>query len=42
MAFATILGDVQMLRKDLQVKQSDQLADQPSKATAPLLSVVML
>ncbi len=41
-AFATIFGDVQMLRKALQVNQGDQLANQPSKATVPLLSVVML
>jgi transglutaminase-like putative cysteine protease len=41
-AFATIFGDVQMLRKELQVNQGDQLANQAGKATAPLLSVVML
>jgi len=41
-AFATIFGDVQMLRKELKVNQGDQLANQPGKATEPLLSVVML
>lgn len=41
-AFATIFGNVQMLRKELQVNQGDLLTNQPTKATAPLLSVVML
>lgn len=41
-AFATIFGDVQMLRKELQVNQGDQLTNQPGKATVPLLSVVTL
>ena len=41
-AFATIFGGVQMLRKELQINEGDQLADQPMQATAPLLSVVML
>lgn len=40
-AFATIFGNVQMLRKELQVDQGDQLANQPTKAAAPLLLVVM-
>ncbi|MFN5348085.1 MAG: transglutaminase-like domain-containing protein [Polaromonas sp.] len=41
-AFATIFGNVQMLRKELKVNEGDQLTNQPGKAAAPLLSVVML
>jgi hypothetical protein len=41
-AFATIFGNVQMLRKELKVNQGDQLTNQPGKTTVPLLSVVML
>ena len=41
-AFATIFGGVQMLRKELQINEGDQLTDQPASATAPVLSLVML
>ena len=41
-AFATIFGGVQMLRKELQINEGDQLTDQPASAIAPVLSLVML
>jgi transglutaminase-like putative cysteine protease len=41
-AFATIFGDVHMLRKELQVNEGDQSTDQPLSTTAPVLSLVML
>ena len=41
-AFATIFGGVQMLRKELQINEGDQMTDQPMSATAPVLSLVML
>jgi transglutaminase-like putative cysteine protease len=41
-AFATIFGGVQMLRKELQINEGDQTTDQPMSATAPVLSLVML
>ena len=41
-AFATIFGGVQMLRKELQINEGDQLTDQPASAAAPMLSLVML
>ena len=40
-AFATIFGGVQMLRKELQVNEGDQLTDQPASAFPPALSLVM-
>ena len=40
-AFATIFGGVQMLRKELQVNEGDQLTDQPASAFPPVLSLVM-
>ena len=39
-AFATIFGGVQMLRKELQVNEGDQLSDQPASALPPALSLV--
>jgi transglutaminase-like putative cysteine protease len=41
-AFATIFGDVHMLRKELQVNEGDQLTDKPVSAAPPVLSLVML
>lgn len=41
-AFATIFGGVQMLRKELQVIEGDQLTDPPASAGPPALSLVML
>ena len=41
-AFATIFGGVQMLRKELQVNEGDQLTDQPMSASVPVLSLVMI
>ena len=32
----------QMLRKELQINEGDQLTDQPASAIAPVLSLVML
>ena len=41
-AFATIFGGVQMLRKELQINEGDQLTEQPASTTDPVLSLVML
>ena len=41
-AFATIFGGVQMLRKELQINEGDKSAEQPTSSAAPLLSAVML
>ena len=41
-AFATIFGGVQMLRKELQINEGDQLTDQPASATSPVLSLVSI
>ena len=39
-AFATIFGGVQMLRKELQINEGDQLTDKPVNAIPPMLSLV--
>ena len=40
-AFATIFGGVQMLRKEVRVNEGDQSTDQPASALPPVLSLVM-